>query len=473
MKYILNKYLPAVVFGLALLAGCSKNFIEKTPYDSTPTATTLTDASALQTALNGAYSELRAVGQFGRDFPIIGDLQADNTYVEKQNSGRYLAQYNYSVVANDGVVLEMWQDSYQGILRANQIINSDLSGSDVAVIKAQAYAVRALLYFKLINIYAKPYTQDTAALGVPLVLVYAPYNLPSRSSVGQVYTQIISDLKTAFASAPDYTNSVTLSKYAIEGLLARAYLYMGDKTDAKAAAVDVISQGGFTLVTPDNYDAFWANPGIKSDHVEVMFEVDADVLNNNGFDDVSGIYINGYQDIYASAQLDSLYSATDIRQTLLIPGSTKSGSAAFLVNKYPNAQNPDKDNLKVIRLAEVYLIAAEASLPGNEDSAKMYLNQLMAQRDPSFAGYSSTGAQLLSDIVTERRKELAFEGDRLYDLNRLQLPIVRSPNPGAIPAGTLNINLYIPFPDNRRVAPIPQSELLANKNIAGQQNPGY
>jgi hypothetical protein len=207
--------------------------------------------------------------------------------------------------------------------------------------------------------------------------------------------------------------------------------------------------------------------------VEVMFEVDADVLNNNGFDDVSGIYINGYQDIYASAQLDSLYSATDIRQTLLIPGSTKSGSAAFLVNKYPNAQNPDKDNLKVIRLAEVYLIAAEASLPGNEDSAKMYLNQLMAQRDPSFAGYSSTGAQLLSDIVTERRKELAFEGDRLYDLNRLQLPIVRSPNPGAIPAGTLNINLYIPFPDNRRVAPIPQSELLANKNIAGQQNPGY
>ncbi len=247
MKYILNKYLPAAIVGLALLAGCSKKFIEKTPYDSTPTSSTLTDASALQTALNGAYAELRAVGQYGRDFPVLGDLQADNTYIEVQNSGRYLAQYNYSVVSDDGVALEMWQDSYQGILRANQIINSGLSGSDVAPIKAQAYAVRALLYFKLVNIYAKPYTQDTAALGVPLVLVYDSSALPSRNSVGQVYTQIISDLKTAFASAPDYTNSVNLSKYAIEGLLARAYLYMGDNTNAKAAAVDVITNSNFSF----------------------------------------------------------------------------------------------------------------------------------------------------------------------------------------------------------------------------------
>src|SRR5665213_1655464 len=384
MKHILNKYLPVAVFSLAILVGCSKKFIDKTPYDSIPTAEALNDASALQTALNGVYSEVRAVGQYGRDFPVIGDLQADNTYIEKQNSGRYLAQYNYSVVANDAVVLEMWQDSYQGILRANQIINSTLSGSDVAPIKAQAYALRALLYFKLVNIYAKPYTQDTSALGVPLVLAYDPYNLPSRSSVGQVYSQIISDLKTAYSSAPDYTNSVNLSKYSIEGLLARAYLYMGDKTDAKAAAVDVITNSGFNLVTPANYDAFWLDPSIKSDKVEVMFEVDADVLNNKGFDDVSGIYYNGYSDIYASAQLDSLYSATDIRKSLLDSGTTKSGAPAFVVTKFPNAQSADKDNLKVIRLAEVYLIAAEASLPGDETSAKMYLNQLMAQRDPSF-----------------------------------------------------------------------------------------
>jgi hypothetical protein len=114
------------------------------------------------------------------------------------------------------------------------------------------------------------------------------------------------------------------------------------------------------------------------------------------------------------------------------------------------------------------LIAAEASLPGNETDAKFYLNALVAERDPAFAGYASTGATLMNDIITERRKELAFEGDRFYDLNRLKLQIVRASNPGAIPAP-----LTIPYPFDKRLAPIPLTEIQANPNIAGQQNPGY
>ena len=121
--------------------------------------------------------------------------------------------------------------------------------------------------------------------------------------------------------------------------------------------------------------------------------------------------------------------------------------------------------------AEVYLIAAEASLPGNETDARSYLNDLMSMRDPAFAGYVSTGAQLLNDIVQERRKELAFEGDRFYDLNRLKRPIARSTNPGAIAAGTGNVNLNIPYPDTRRVAPIPQQEIVLDPKL--QQNKNY
>ena len=473
MKKIYNSFLITAITASVLLAGCSKNFIEKTPSDSIPTDQALSDASALQTALNGAYAGLRSVSLFGRDFPVIGDLQADNTYVENKNSGRYLAQYNYSVVASDGVPGEIWSQAYAVILRTNQILDSKITGPDVDKIKAQAYAIRALVYFKLVNVFAKPYTDDPTALGVPLVLHYNPYNLPGRNTVKEVYTQIISDLQLAVPIAPAYTNSVTLSKYAIEAILAKVYLYTGDNANAKTLATDVISNSGFTLVSPGGYQAFWADPGIKSDQVEVLFEVDADVLNNNGYDDLAGIYINGYQDIYASRQLYNLYSSTDIRQSVLIPGTTKSGAAAYLVNKFPNAQNPDRDNLKVIRLAEVYLIAAEASLPGDESTATQYLNQLLAQRDPSFSGYTSTGVQLLRDIVQERRKELAFEGDRLYDLNRLKLDINRSSNPGAIPAGPGNINLSIPYPNDKRISPIPQYELQANPSIANQQNPGY
>ena len=207
--------------------------------------------------------------------------------------------------------------------------------------------------------------------------------------------------------------------------------------------------------------------------VETMFEVDADAINNNGFDDLGGIYNNGYQDIYASQQLVDLYSADDVRTSVLITGTTKSGAPATIVNKYPNATNSDRDNLKVIRLSEVYLVAAEASLPDDEPGALNYLNLLVSMRDPGFAGYASGGAQLLNDIVQERRKELAFEGNRLFDLNRLKLPIMRIDNAGAIPAGQNNINLTIPYADYRRIYPIPLSEIQANPNIAGQQNPGY
>jgi hypothetical protein len=472
MKKIINRLSVIAISGTLLFAGCSKSFTTQTPSDSVPLDAALNTISDLTSALNGAYSDLRAVALYGRDFLVLGDLQADNTYVEVKNSGRYIPQYNYSVTVGDGVVGEMWSTAYNGILRANQIINSKVTASGASAIIAQAYAIRALLYFKLVNIYAKPYTDDPSALGVPIILTYNPYLLPTRNTIKEVYTQIVSDLQAAFTNAPDYVNSVHLSKYAIEGLLARVYLYMGDNADAETAAADVISNSGFTLVTPSTFNAFWANPAIQSNQVEVMFEVDADAINSNGYDDVAGIYINGYQDLYASSQLYNLYSATDVRKSILLPGTTKSGAPAYLVNKFPNALNADRDNLKVIRLAEVYLIAAEAALPGNEATALTYLNALVAQRDPGFV-YASTGTQLLDDIVNERRKELAFEGDRFYDLNRLKWPINRVANPGAIPAGQGNVNLTIPYPDTRRVAPIPQAEIQANANIASQQNPGY
>jgi hypothetical protein len=304
-----------------------------------------------------------------------------------------------------------------------------------------------------------------------LVLHYDVTALPGRSSVGTVYNQIVSDLKTALVSAPAYSNSVNLSQYAIEGLLARVYMYMGDYTDALAAAQDVITNGPFSIVTAPNFLSFWADAGIHTDAVEVMFEEDCDAINNNGFDDLGGIYINGYQDIYCSIQLANLFTQTDVRFGLLIYGKEKGGSLAYLVNKYPNAEQSDRDNPKVIRVSEVYLIAAECANRLNQDPlAQTYVNDVAMARDPSFAGYTDVTTALLTDIVQERRKELAFEGDRLFDMNRLGLTIVRASNPGARPLGD---GLTIPYPDDLRIAPIPEQEILRNPTIASQQNPGY
>jgi hypothetical protein len=471
MKKI-NKLYIIIAATFFIAVSCKKSYLEQTPFDSLTPDQALSSESALVNAVNGAYAGLRTqdanVALFGRDFPILGDLMADNTYVETQNSGRYLIQYNYTMASSDDIAEAMWAQGYTDIMRVNRIIAANVTGGNVAAVKAEAYAIRGLLYFKLINVFAKPYTDDPNALGVPLILDYDPYNLPGRSTVGQVYQQIVSDLKAGFQDGPDYVNSTRFSKYAIEALLAKVYLYMGDNTNALAAAKDVIDNSGFTLVDPGAYNAYWANPAKTDDKVETMFEVDADVINNNGFDDFAGMYENGYSDIYASSQLYDLYSASDVRRSLLITGTTKGGAAAYIVDKFPNATNGDRDNIKVLRLSDVYLTAAEASLPGDEAGARGYLNDLVAQRDPAFAGYNSSGATLLNDIVTERRKELAFEGDRFYDLNRLKAPIARVSNPGAIPAP-----LTIAYPEDKRLAPIPLTEIQANPNIADQQNPGY
>ena len=472
MKRISNKFSITALSVLLLVASCKKSYIEKSPADAVLSDQALSTVAGLQDALKGAYSAMRSATLFGRDFPVIGDLQADNTFVETKNSGRYLAQYNYSVVSSDAVSGEMWTNAYLVILRANRILETKLTGADVDAVKSEAYAIRALMYFKLVNIYARPYTDNPDGLGVPVVLKYDPYLYPPRNTVKEVYSQIVSDLTAAVPIAPAYASSVRLSKYSIEGILAKVYLYMGDNVKAKTAALDVINSGGFQLITPANYEAYWASPAIRTDKLETLFEIDADVINNNGFDDLGGIYINGYQDIYASSQLVALYSATDVRTSVLIPDATKSGANAVLVNKYPNASSPDRDNLKVLRLSDIYLIAAEASLPGNEVDALKYLNALMAKRDPGFV-YASTGATLFNDIIKERRKELAFEGDRFYDLNRLKLPVARVANAGAIQAGTGNVNLNVAYSSTKRIAPIPQGEITVNKNIAGQQNPGY
>jgi hypothetical protein len=472
MNSIKYKISITAVLGIVLLWGCSKSYLTLAPADSVPSATALGTVSGLQNALNGAYAQLRGYQLYGRDFLAIGDVESDNVFVQAKNTGRYTTQYSYTFTSSDGVFGEMWSNAYEAIQEVNQIIDAPTTGVGVDSIKAQAYGIRALMYFKLVNIYAEPYTQDSSALGVPLVLHYNPYDLPARSSVGTVYNQIVSDLKAAFQNAPPYNSSVTLSKYAAEALLARAYLYEGDYTDAESAAVDVINNSGFSLVTPANYLAFWADAAAQSDQTEVMFEIDADPINNNSTNDIAGIYYQGYQDLYCSSQLYDLYTPTDCRRLVIDSGTTATGAFAYVVEKFPNYLNADRDNLKVIRLAEVYLIAAEAALPSSQATALTYLNGLMAQRDPATV-YASSGAQLLSDIVTERRKELAFEGDRFYDMNRLQLPINRVANPGAMLAGTNNANLSIPWPDALRVGPIPLSEILVNPNIASQQNPGY
>ena len=134
-------------------SGCSKAFLNKTFVNSIPLDQALTTPVQLNQALNGAYAALRNTGVYGANFLISGDVQADNVYVETNNIGAYVAQYSYTVLVNDPVPDAMWTNAYIGILRANQVINASITSPSTDTIKSQAYAIRAILYFKLVNIF--------------------------------------------------------------------------------------------------------------------------------------------------------------------------------------------------------------------------------------------------------------------------------------------------------------------------------
>jgi phosphatidylserine decarboxylase len=465
MKRITIKNMIVTTVLFLSLASCEKSFLElKPPTSLTPEFALATEAD-LQVALRGAYAGLKNTALYGRSLPVLGDIMADNTYQSALNTNRYTSYNLYNYLVTDGDVSGLWNASYTVILRANNIINSPIAdNANIQQIKGEAYAIRALAYFNLVRYFASPYTVDPSKLGVPVITTYQADLKPERAKIADVYGLINKDLDKAYTLMTKFTNSSQFSKYSAKALQAKVYLTMGDKTNAKTAALDVITNSGFTAISSAAHAGYWAGVAPRTDKVETLLEISFDAVANNAFDALSYIYLQSgnYGDMLCSSELYDLYETSDIRKSLYATG-TRGGLASVFVNKYTSFTG-DHSDTKVVRLSEMYLIAAEASYPSNTADALKYVNEVTSRRGAT--AIASSGSALLEDIITERRKELAFEGERYLDMQRLQRNIVRSKN---YPASALSIE----FSNYRRIMPIPQGELDANPNIKSQQNPGW
>jgi hypothetical protein len=483
-----NRFLIIFLVLLQGVVSCKKKFLDLPPYNAVPVDQAYTTEADLSTAVNGLYSTLRNAATFGRALPLKGDLMADNVYLKFGNSGRYLTYRDYNQTVANGEANDAWNALYVSIKNANQIINAEITSSKIVdQIKGEAYAVRGLVYFELLRNFAKPYTVDPNGLGVPIVTTFDQNLLPPRNTTKEVYNQIISDLNKAYTlmtynvgqsftitatNSTKVLNSSYFTKYAAKALLARVYQTMGDWAAAKDAALDVITNGGFNLVSNASYVAYWANPAPSTNKVETMFEVSLDNSGNLATNALAAFYqLVGYGDAWVTTETYNQYTATDVRrQVILVNTSVSTGNTVYINNKYSNTSNAaDKDDVKILRYADVILILAEAYANLNDEpNALTRLNSVATNRDPGFAGYSSSGQQLKNDIVSERRKEFAFEGYRFYDLLRLNLPI-----PNHTKSQFPTVLFAIATTDYHRIFPIPQAEMDVNPNIRSQQNAGY
>lgn len=479
MKYLFNKFIVALLLA-ASLGSCSKSFLDQAPNISLTVDNAVTSEASMLEAVAGMYRSMMTYYTFGRNYAVLGDLLSDNVYLSSSNSSRFLSQSGFLWTAESPEALALWRNTYFSILQANRILSSNLPRTqNVNYLMGECYSARALCYFYLVNWFAKPYTVSSTAPGVPLVLqsanITGPLVFPDRSTVGEVYNQIVSDLDSAYNLMGNSTtlhanSSNFLSKYAARALQARAYLFMGDYDKARDAALDIINNGGYSIASDNNaFNSYWSGTTGRTDKLESIFELNYPSTANNGVEGLDYMYSpKGFGDLLATDTLYMRYSATDMRRGL-IRDSLRNGNQAYVVNKYQNATNANRDEVKLLRYAEVLLIAAESyARKGEVDNALTYLNMLATKRDPSFAGYNNSlsADEVVNIVLQERQRELAFEGLRFFDLARTNVDYVRE-DMGAKAYSNYTSVLKSDF---RRVQPIPSAEINVNPNIGQNDN---
>ena len=488
----------------ASLSSCVNDWLDVTPSDGTDADAALTSSSDLAAARTGMYEALKGnsnlVDYYGQQFFVYGDVHAGDDYQYNNLGGSNRASFyydmNYQTASEFNKSTVSWQSPYVVIGRANRIIaaaeGGKLSDAVEAKAKIEQYAaeskvLRALAHFDLVRIYGKPYTEDQgASLGVPLVTEVLESNAkPARSTVAEVYTQVVKDLTEAISSNALATETEPgyVSVWGAKAILSRVYLNMGDYANALSVAEDIIKNSGAALWTRDQYFKAWDASTPNESEFLFRLNVSGSTDNNdlNGIGNLQGR--DGYKEMVATKKFVDMLSAdaNDVRNDMFLPATADKEVAAFGTNKvYLNKLRGQGGNLRnvtiipIIRLSEVYLTAAECAFRTNDKAkAVEYLNDLVKNRTTTEASLATVDNITLERILIERRKELIGEGQRYFDALRNNETITRYTSEAdkgwhkilSKEAQSFNRDYF------KAIAAIPQAEINANPNI--KQNTGY
>lgn len=458
----IRKYIITASLAVALLATTTScdDFLDVQPEQELSDSQVFSSLDAAESAILGMYDRMQTVEYYGVPMMVIPDVMADNTLITAENSARYVDFYSYNVVSTSTTTRDLYTRAYQTIKAANNVLqnidNLEANGAENETkrnsIKGEALFGRAMAHFDLVRLIGRPYIDGNGAnLGVPLVLG-SEDEFNGRATVAEVYTQVIADLEAAVPLL-SFSSTYRISDGAANAYLSRVYLYKGDNQKAIDAANKV---GGFELLSGQAYADSWASSGSSEEIFTLRFAAD----ENRGSNNLGNMFIpSGYGDVRPTSDLIDTYSAGDIRLSFIRPEdgddySFKLGGE----NSIAGQSSP-----RIIRYAEVLLNRAEAQAKlGNFSAALTDVNALRTAR-----GAATLTSVTVDEVLEERRRELAFEGHRLFDLTRNGKGVnrIENTNLGGAPS-------VIEFNDPKIILPIPQREQDANPGVL-EQNPGY
>ena len=525
----MKKYI-FLFLALFVMASCSLN---EQPKDAIDVKDAVNSVASAGYMTNNLY--LKIEGLTSGSAIYESELMADSFNATVDFGNRGGTYYRWLWTADDSFMESYWGACYTATQQANLILagiagldTKNLKDADFAELKNDqgvCYFTKAYTAYLLALKYCKTYNSSTASSDMGVMLV-DDYNLtpsdwstyPGRSTLKETYDYITSNLSkaaTCFAGVKGAVASTVLTKECITAMQARVALSMGNYDDAAAKAGSLCDSGTYPLVAADatyslygNIVRMWKNDS----GTECIMQMYADYTekslpssNDPGYlgDNLVSTALQYSPDYFPSkyAIYQMVASQDDYRgaawfnnfHTYDITFTTTSGPM-YLFNKF--AGNPalqakaeklvasDHINkIKLFRIAEQYLIAAEANLlsgaTGSTAKAQKYLDDLLSTRYIGYTNTTSTGSALLSKIRLERYKELMGEGFRFDDLKRFGAGMTRyacysfAKNMVYLP-GDASTDVMVQSSDNFRwLWPIPKAEIDANPQISKQQNPGY
>lgn len=478
-KLIANIFYCTVIGASTMFAGCSKSFLnDPQPSSALGPGDIYTSDQGVRAYFNGIYSYLRT--QYGGNGTIGGSTDAwgivsvnlarEAKGVDVPLNGNWYG-FDYQQANREPTfrrTVFTWRFFYELINQVNNLIDgvqksTALVPASKAAFLAEGKAFRAWCYFELVREFCHAYAENPNGPGIPIYTEPTTASTPGkpRGKISDVYTFILKDLNDAVGSIPTARQMKdVINQTVVNGLLARVYLETGDWNNASKFAQ--AARAGYALNAAD-----YNTPMTDITKPEVMwgFPQSSDQSIYYGSPSAFWSASGAYNNFFIDSTFVPRFKATDIRSKTFYQTSF-TDFRKWRTNKFGTKLN-FTDNIVMMRVAEMYLIEAEAKARLNDPGAGDVLLQLQKNRDPQAVASGNTGTALINEILLERRKELYGEiGVSFLDVKRCQLPLQRGV--GHVVAYRFNF----PANDNRLTLKIPQTEFDANTSLTtADQNP--
>ena len=435
-------------FSLTLFTSCD-DWLDVKPKTQIESDDMFSSETGFKDVLNGVYINISSTSLYGRELTyglvdVIGDayygVYSHTAYTQAKN-------HNYTEINVESMINSIWQKAYSSIAMINELLNQMetvdkgmFARDNYNVIKGEAIGLRAMLHFDILRLFAKSPVADASALAIPYVTTYS-FKITPQSTVAETLDKVLADLQVAAdllkQSDPIITGrEITTSDdngylssrqfhmnyYAVKAMMARAYLYKGDKSNARQCALEVIDSGKFTWTKVDNIATANDADRDRTFTPEQVFALQIDDLHtyvdpavySSSARYVVKLYMN-------SSWLNNIWPtathSTDWRRVYFVNNQGTRDSYSYTSSKLwqEGMSESYTKRMPLIRLPEMYLILAECDIA----NAATSLNEIRNHRGVTAPVNITTEAAMQDEITLEYFREFYNEGQLFYRYKRM------------------------------------------------------